>query len=71
MKKLASRDGCVLLLLCVRFLRVPPFLGFGCPNRKISQKKSSGQKRCELWKLKPGFINRVLVTVIFEASKCF
>ena len=23
------------------------------------------------WKLKPGFINRVLVAVIFEASKCF
>ena len=22
------------------------------------------------WKLKPGFINRVLVEVIFEASKC-
>ena len=22
------------------------------------------------WKLKPGFINRVLVAVIFEASKC-
>ena len=22
------------------------------------------------WKLKPGFVNRVLVAVIFEASKC-
>ena len=22
------------------------------------------------WKLKPGFINRVLVAVVFEASKC-
>ena len=29
-----------------------------------------GRARWIPWKLKPGFINRVLVAVIFEASKC-
>ena len=36
----------------------------GLPRERVEVKK------CGPWKLKPGFINRVLVAVIFEASKC-
>ena len=39
-------------------------------NVKNRQKVSKSVKILFPWKLKPGFINRVLVAVIFEASKC-
>ena len=50
------------------FVRKGPLGG-----RESSWLYRGGVRECFLrvpWKLKPGFINRVLVAVIFEASKC-
>ena len=42
-------------------------------SKKTQNDEKKQRKNLEIygqWKLKPGFINRVLVDVIFEASKC-
>ena len=38
--------------------------------KKMKNVNNGGSLHLEPWKRKPGFINRVLVAVIFEVSKC-
>ena len=44
----------------------------GCPLRTwvVAKRDLACRGHTFPWKLKPGFINRVLVAVVFEASKC-